>query len=146
MATQSQIEKASELRALAESARSRRDLAVAQKYYEEATELLRNSTDQLRFAHTVRHLGDVYVERQNWSSAESCFVEALNIYRGQPPARMLDVANAIRGYAVLKDKSGTADEARELWAEAGRMYQALGIVDGVKECNLHVGPTNESIS
>jgi len=146
MATQSYIERANELRALGESARRRRDLAVAREYYEEAAELLRNSTDQMRFAHTVRHLGDVYAELHNWSNAESCFVEALNIYRGQPSSRLLDFANAIRGYAVLKDKSGRADESRELWAEAGRMYQALGILDGVKECNLHVGPANESIS
>jgi tetratricopeptide (TPR) repeat protein len=93
----------------------------------------------------VRHLGDVYVELQNWPGAESCFIEALNIYRRQPSFHALDFANAIRGYAVLKDKSGRLDEARELWAEAGRMYQALEIMDGVKECNLHTGPTNESI-
>ena len=146
MATESQIERANELRALGESARRKRDLAAAQEYYEEATKLLRNSNDQLRFAHTVRHLGDVYVERQNWSSAELCLVEALNIYRGQPSSGVLDFANAIRSYAVLKDKSESADESRELWAEAGRMYQALGIPDGVKECKLHLGSTNESIS
>jgi tetratricopeptide (TPR) repeat protein len=144
MAKQTQIEKANELRGLGESAQRRRDLAVAQQYYEEATELLRNSTDQMRFAHTVRHLGDVYVELQNWPSAESCFVEALSIYRGKSSSHLQDFANAIRSYAVLKDKSGRADESRELWAEAGRMYQALGILDGVKECKLHLAATNES--
>jgi tetratricopeptide (TPR) repeat protein len=144
MTSQSKIEQADELRRLGESARRTRDLAAAQKYYEKATALLRNSTNKMKFAHTVRHLGDVYVELQNWPSAEPCFVEALNIYRSQPSSHVLDFANAIRAYAVLKDKSGKPDESRKLWAEAGRMYRELGISAGVEECNLHAGPTNES--
>jgi len=146
MTAQSEIEQADELRGLGESARQRRDLATAQKYHEKAAALLRNSTDKMKFAHTVRHLGDVHVELRNWPSAEPCFVEALNIYRSQPSSHVLDFANAIRAYAVLKDRSGRPDESRELWAEAGRMYRALGILAGVEECNLHAGPTNESIS
>ena len=146
MTAPSEIAQADELRRHGESARRRRDLAAAQNYYAEAVALLRNSTDRMKFAHTVRHLGDVYVELQNWPSAEPCFVEALKVYRSQPSSHLLDFANAIRAYAVLKEKSGRPDESRELWAEAGPMYQALGIADGVEECNLHAGPTNESIS
>jgi hypothetical protein len=40
-------ERAFELRELAELARRNRDLAAAQAYYEEASHLLRGSTDQL---------------------------------------------------------------------------------------------------
>jgi len=96
--------------------------------------LLRNSTDKLKFAHTIRHLGDVYVQLRDWSRAEPCFREALDIYRNQPESRRLDFANAIRGYAVLKDMSGKQDESRELWAEAGLLYEAEGIQAGVEEC------------
>ena len=102
MTAQSEIEQADELRRDGESARRRRDLTAAQNCYAKAVALLRNSTDKMKFAHTVRHLGDVYVELQNWPSAEPCFAEALTIYRSQPSSHVLDFANAIRGYAVLK--------------------------------------------
>ncbi len=127
-------QRAHELRELGESARRARDLPAAKKYYEQAVALLRNSPDRLKFAHTVRHLGDVYVELRDWPRANPCFVEALNIYRSQPSARVLDFANALRGFAVLKDKSGKKNESSELWAEAGRLYEAEGIEAGVEEC------------
>jgi tetratricopeptide (TPR) repeat protein len=138
MAAQNDHERAYELRELGESARRVRDLPAAQKYYEEATSLLRDSADRMKFAHTVRHLGDVYVDVQNWDGAESCYVEALDIYRHQPAVRVLDFANAIRSYAVLKDKTGRQEESRSFWAEAGRLYLELGIQAGVEECDRHI--------
>jgi len=139
MATMSDHERACELREQGESARRANDLRAAKKSYEEAVALLRNSPDKLKFAHAVRHLGDVYVQLQDWSRAEPCFVEALNIYRSQPEARVLDFANAIRGFAVLKDKTGKPEESSGLWAEAGRMYQAEGVQAGIEECSRHTG-------
>lgn len=144
MAIQNDDDRANELRGLAESARRRRDLPSAQKLYEEASSLLRGSPDRMRFAHTVRHLGDVYVEMKNWSGAESCYIEALEIYRGQPAARILDFANALRSYAVLKDKTGRAMESRQLWAEAGVLYKAEAIQAGVEECQRHTSPSVEA--
>jgi tetratricopeptide (TPR) repeat protein len=135
MATLDHHERAQELRELGESGRRQRDLPAAQKYYEEAVALLRNSPDTLKFAHTVRHLGDVYVELRDWFRAERCFIEALKIYRSQPSSRVLDFANAIRSYAVLKDKSGKQNESGKLWAEAGRLYEAEGIQPGIEECH-----------
>ena len=88
--------------------------------------------------HTIRHLGDVYTEQQDWSHAEPCFVEALDIYRSHPSPPTLDLANAIRAYAALKSAQGTHEEARVLWAEAGRMYEAVGISAGVEECKRRV--------
>jgi tetratricopeptide (TPR) repeat protein len=137
-------QRAFELRELGESARRKRDLAAARKYYEEASSLLANSADRIKFAHTVRHLGDVYVDVQNWEGAERCYVEALGIYRSQPAARVLDFANALRAYAVLKDKTGRENDSRSLWAEAGRLYKDVGIQAGIEECNRHTGGAIES--
>lgn len=131
-------ERAYQLCGLGELARRNRDLAAAQAYYEEASNLLRGSPNRLKFAHTVRHLGDVYTEQQDWSHAEPCFVEALDVYRSHPSSPTLDLANAIRAYAALKSARGTHEEARELWAEAGQWYEAVGILPGVEECRRRV--------
>lgn len=127
-------QRAHELRSLAESARRHRDAGTALRHYEEATNLLRHSPDQLAFAHTVRHLGDVHAEQRDWLRAEPCYIEALKIYRSHPSPLKLDVANAVRAYAVYLSETGKHAEARALWAEAGQIYEVLGIAEGVAEC------------
>jgi len=139
MAASTDEERAFQLRELGELARRNRDLAAAQAYYEQASNLLRGSPNRLKFAHTVRHLGDVLTERQDWSHAEPCFVEALDIYRSHPSPPALDLANAIRAYAAMKSARGTHEEARALWSEAGRLYEAVGISAGVEECKRRIG-------
>jgi tetratricopeptide (TPR) repeat protein len=138
MASSADDERAYRLRELAEQASRNRDLVAAQAYYEEASNLLRGSPNRLKFAHTVRRLGDVYTEQQDWSGAEPCFIEALDIYRSHPSPPAIDLANAIRAYAVLKSARGTHEEARELWAEAGQLYEAAGISAGVEECRRRI--------
>lgn len=122
------------LRELGELARHNHDLSGAQAHYEQAVALLRGSVDRLKYAHTIRHLGDVHAERQQWPDAERCFAEALNVYRSHPSPDALDLANAIRACAALKTATGRREEARALWAEAGELYESLGIAAGVEEC------------
>jgi tetratricopeptide (TPR) repeat protein len=127
-------DRANVLRELGELARNRRDLNTAQAHYEEAVVLLQTSEDRLKFAHTIRHLGDVHAEQQHWPEAERCFITALDNYRGHPSPGALDLANAIRAYAALKTATGRREEARALWVEAGELYGAEGIAAGVEEC------------
>ena len=121
-------------RELGELARNSHDLNAAQAHYEQAVVLLRPLDDRLKLAHTIRHLGDVHMERGHWNEAERCFTEALDIYRSHPSPGALDLANAVRAYAALKTKLGHCEEARKLWVEAGELYQSEGITAGVEEC------------
>src|SRR2546430_13957631 len=86
---------------------------------------LRKIDDPLRLAHTVRHLGDAYYYAGRPSLAEPCYIEALSIYRRHEHRRPLDLANAIRSFAVLKDEVGAAEEAELLWQEAHDVYVNL---------------------
>ena len=122
------------LRELGELARASHNLSAAQAHYEQAVLLLRPSEDRLKFAHTLRHLGDVHAEQQHWPEAERCFVEALDIYRSHPSPAASDLANAIRAYAAFQDETGRREEARALWAEAAALYESEGIAAGVEEC------------
>jgi len=89
--------------------------------------------DPLRLAHTVRHLGDAYYYAGRWPLAEPCYVEALSIYRRHENRKPLDLANAIRSFAVLKDEVGAAEAAKHLWQEAHDLYVALNATAGVAE-------------
>ena len=93
----------------------------------------RRGDDPLRLAHAVRHLGDAYYYAKQSAQADACYVEALSIYRGHEHPRPLDLANAIRSFAVLKDQIGETEKAQPLWQEAHDLYLAVNVPAGVAE-------------
>ena len=107
----------------------------AQPLYEEAVALCRQEDDPLALAHTVRHLGDIHQDLARPDLAEPCYVEALAIYRSHDGTSTLDLANAVRPSAILKQDAGEVDEARSLWEEAKGLYAAAGVQEGIDECS-----------
>ena len=89
----------------------------------------------------VRHLGDVHRLNGHPDLARPCYDEALALYRAYPDADPLDVANAIRSMAVLRQDAGEFAAACELWAAARGIYAELGIDAGVAECNHRLEQT-----
>jgi len=51
----------------------------------------------------------------------------------RPDGPPLDLANAIRGFAVLKDKAGETHEAQRLWQEAHRIYLSVNATAAIVE-------------
>jgi len=94
---------------------------------------LRKVDDPLRLAHAVRRLGDAYYHAGRASLAESCYGEALSIYHSHEDSRPLDLANAIRSFAVLKDDVGAAEAAEHLWQEAHDLYVSVNVPAGIAE-------------
>jgi tetratricopeptide (TPR) repeat protein len=101
--------------------------------YKLAVAKARRVDDPLKLAHRVRHLGDAYYYAKQAAQAEPCYVEALSIYRGHENTRPLDLANAIRSFAVLKDLVGADEEARGLWQEAHDLYVAVSDAPNITE-------------
>ncbi len=106
--------------------------------YEEAVAICREKGDALDLAHTVRHLGDIQRHEGHAKLAEDCYLEALTIYRGDAQTPLLDLANAIRPLAILKDEAGEIEEAKRLWEEAKRLYAAVDVAAGVRECSARL--------
>lgn len=121
-----------ELRRRGESAR-RTDGAMARLCYEEAVVLFRETDEPLVLAHTIRHLGDVYLEQGRPDLAEPCYHEALGLYRSHADESSLDLANAVRSLAVLR-----WEQAKVLWEDARTLYTALSIEVGIKESAARV--------
>ena len=126
------LSRAHELRRRGESAR-RRDAAMARLCYEEAVLLFREADEPLVLAHTIRHLGDVYLEQGRPDLADPCFHEALELYRRHADDSSLDFANALRSLAVLR-----WEQARTLWEDVRVLYTGLNIEAGIKESAARV--------
>lgn len=108
----------------------RRYREAALTHYGEAAAIYPAEGDELRLAHTVRHVGDILREAGRPEPAEPCYREALAIYRRNERTPPLDLANAIWGFTRLKGRSA---EAKALWQEARDLYAAVGVEAGVAE-------------
>lgn len=101
--------------------------------YSVAVAFARVGNDPLGLAHRVRHLGDAYRRLGRAASADACYVEALAIYRRHQATKPLDLANALRGFALLKENGGARQDARSLWQEAHDLYVKVEVAAGVQE-------------
>lgn len=126
------------LRALGQIERDLHHPEVALPLLEEVVAIYRVEGDPLRLAHAVRHVGDVQRGLKQLDLAELAYAEALAIYRGHPERSTLDLANAIRGMALLKGQTGDREEARLLWNESKELYAEVGVEAGVAESTRQI--------
>jgi len=126
------------LKGLGQIERDEKNLDAALILYEQAAAIHRSLDERMALAHTVRHVADILRGQKNYEQAASRYEEALAIYRrnGQTPA--LELANAIRGQALLKGDLGQAEEATYLWYEARHLYETAGASAGVAESESHI--------
>jgi len=106
--------------------------------YQEAVSLHRRLDRPLVLAHTIRHVADILRNQAQLDLASSNYAEALAIYRAHAETPPLDLANALRGYALLKASNGEQEGAAKLWQEAGVLYAAAGVEAGVAESEAQV--------
>jgi tetratricopeptide (TPR) repeat protein len=115
------------------------------QHYQEAAALIRTlpQTEQspLILAHTIRHIADVLRESGQPAAAAPYYDEALILYRRHPNAQTLDLANTLRGLALLKTDLGDREAAITLWQEAGALYNQVWQEPGspYKEADLAPG-------
>lgn len=131
--SQAKLDLARALTRLGQIERDLRHSDAALQCYEEAVAIYRDEGDALRLAHGVRHMADIHLEQKRRDVAERCYYEALAIYRAQEEVSPLELANAIRGLAVLKSGDRETGEAKLLWQEARDLYDAAGVHAGVEE-------------
>ncbi len=129
---------AGSLAGLGQIERDLRNDRAAIECYREAVGIQRGHPDRLRLAHTVRHLADVLREAGLLEEARTGYEEVLEIYRRHPETRALDLANAIRGFALLRGNAGDPEDAKSLWSEARDLYQSCDVKAGVEESERRI--------
>jgi len=127
------------LTGLGQIERDLKNSPAALRHYEEAASIYRGLSDELRLAHTVRHIGDIHRSDGALKLAEPCYEEALRIYRRhQKESSPLDLANAIRGMALVKTATGETEEAKLLWHKARALYESVEVREGVQESDAQI--------
>jgi tetratricopeptide (TPR) repeat protein len=114
------------------------ELESAQAHYRDAAEVYRGLDQPLKAAHTARHAADVLREQGKLDGAEILYAEALQIYRSHKESPPLDLANAIRGFALLNEATRNGGLALKLWEEARELYEGSGMEAGVSESDARI--------
>jgi tetratricopeptide (TPR) repeat protein len=132
-AERDEVDLANALVGLAQIESDLQHAAEALKNYEEAVAIYRAKNDSQRLAHTIRHVGDIHRRQKRADLAEPCYREALELYRRDETTAQLDLANALRGFALLQEDKGEPLQAKVLWDEARGLYAAVHVREGVAE-------------
>ena len=117
---------------LAKAAERERRLQQAAEFYQRAIDQLDSAGDLMRAAHVARHLAEIELNGGNVEEASLRIAQVLLFYRGRQVPR-LEMANTLRVAALIDEKRGFRDEAREFWIEALQMYAREGVDAGVAE-------------
>jgi tetratricopeptide (TPR) repeat protein len=141
-----QQKRARALTALGQIERDLQNLDAALQHYVEAAAIYRAEGNAPRLAHTVRHLGDIHRSAGHAAMAEPCYVEALTHYRNDKQTPPLELANAIRGFAILKGDVGDTPKAISLWTEARALYAEAAVPEGVAESERRLAVLNRGLS
>jgi tetratricopeptide (TPR) repeat protein len=118
--------------------RDRKNIGAALMHYQLAAELYRKLDSPLVLAHTIRHVADILLGEGNLEPAQRHYEEALAIYCAHEETPPLDLANTLRGYALLKEECAKTEEATMLWRQTLAIYEQLGIEAGVAEGRSHL--------
>jgi len=106
--------------------------------YENALALAENDSEEEQIANITRHIADVEREIGDLKSSMSHYKKALQYYRNNVSKYSLSYANAVRGLALLKEKTVDYSDARKLWSEAKSIYERLRVETGIKECVMRL--------
>ncbi len=134
------------LKGLAQVARDSRRPVQALPFLKEATQLARDTGDEIMIAHTIRHLADTFCEIGQAELARPLYLEAVQIFQNNPMASNLDLANSLRPAALLFESLGDYSRASSFWQEAREGYSAAAIEDGVAECDEGIRRCSRSLT
>lgn len=108
-----------------------------------ALKCYRSAADQAQEAgrldvllHAQRHVADLARETSDVELALDAGAETVHLARTLADIPQLDLANALRVYALALEANG--QDGRVVWREARLVYQEAGVIDGVAECDEHL--------
>jgi tetratricopeptide (TPR) repeat protein len=116
------------------------NLEAARHHYASAAVLYRQIGPLARLAYALRHEADILREASLPVEAEPLYVEAEGIYRQQGEEAELDLANTLRGLALVYESTGRADASRSFFEQARDLYAKCNVPAGVAGCEEKLSP------
>jgi tetratricopeptide (TPR) repeat protein len=105
---------------------------------EEAVSIARDLTDAVLLANGLRKVGNLLRRFGRREQAETCYQEALVLFRSHAEPPPLDFARIVRSLALLREEAGSYAAAQHLWEKARQLYSVANARKGVAESRDHL--------
>lgn len=119
-------------------ARDHGRLEEARAYCGKSIALYERSKNEDRIAHSRRHFADLLCDLNRLDEANTQYEYCISIYRKMNVPFSPDLANALRGYALLLEKMNRS--ASSTWQEVRSIYRHHNIIAGIAEADEHLKP------
>lgn len=110
----------------------------AEVAYVEAVALARTHASSTDLARILNHLGTLYYMTTDFASAWDCHQEAVALYEADDTTSPLDLADAVRGFAMTATATRSKGIARSLWLLALSLYQNSEITEHINDCAFNL--------
>jgi len=107
----------------------------ALEFYQQSLGFYKKANNSDKIAHSSRHIADLQRTLGNDADSETNYTEAIGIYRANSQTKTGDLANALRGYALVLEKRSKISEAKTAWEATKKLYQACNLQAGIDEAN-----------
>ena len=111
------------------------NLSKALEFCQQSLGFYNKTNNSDRIAHSTRHIADLQRAPSKCADSESNYRKAIGIYKADSQTKTGDLANALRGYALVLEKRSKISEAKTAWQETKKLYQACNLQAGVDEAN-----------
>jgi tetratricopeptide (TPR) repeat protein len=111
------------------------EYSKAVKLCQKSVEYYKKANNQDKIAHWTRHLADLQYKLDEYENSELNYRVVIDIYRENPRTHPGNLANALRGFALLPEKQGKNQEAIETWQETKALYNSIQLKEGVDEAD-----------
>jgi tetratricopeptide (TPR) repeat protein len=111
------------------------NLPKALEFCQQSLRFYQKANNSDKIAHSTRHIADLQRELGNDADSESNYREAIGIYKANSQTNIGDLANALRGFALVLEKRGKSSEAKTAWQKTKELYEACNLQAGVDEAN-----------
>ena len=102
-------------------------------FYKKSLSHYRKTGQQDKIIHTLRHIADLERELGSFEVAEQHYREVVFWYRNNPGSGKGNLANSLRGFALVLEVQGKKEEAIQVWEEVKRFYTELNLDEGITE-------------
>ena len=120
------------------------DLPKALEMYEQSLEFYRKADNRDKIAHSTRHIADNQRELGQDENSERNYRLAVGIYKSNTRTFAGDLANALRGFAIVLESRNKIPEAIAAWEETKDLYRECDLQMGQDEAqrkSYHLGAT-----
>jgi len=110
----------------------------ALNYYQQSLAFYQKTDLQDKVAHSLRHVADTFYSLNNIEEARSQYESVIEIYHSQENTNDVDIANALRGYALVLEKQNEKVAAAKEWATILSIYEKYNLQAGIKEAKQKI--------